>query len=280
MEEGTFLDKVEEVLDLDLNIIEKNVHKTLVGEEPYGLEIGDISIKQEWIDNLKVKDYYYLQSKTYISIRSIPYTTFSKQYLYHDKHRVEVTNCPIVFDKEKRNRGITLGYINDTHYLHLPDFIATNAINNGIDTLVVKKGVILEFNHDKVMIYSHTSPVNTPYYLFTEYFPYTDNADLLARIIGVFDVWKRGELNSITPGYSRSAKRHFMFPFISLIVYRNTRSTLYPSFINTITDTVIDSLDHEIVKILNEYNAQTLTKLNEMINTFNKNNEIIDHSLL
>jgi len=280
MDEDTFLDKVEEVLDLDLDIIEKKIQKTPIGEEPYDVNIGGVSIKQEWVDDLEVKDYYYLQSKTYILLRGIPYTTFSKQYLYHDKYYIEKPNCPILFDKQKGKKGVVLGYFNRLFYLHLPDFLATNVINNGIDTLVVKKGVILKFDHDKVTFYSHNTNVSTPYYLFTEDFTYTKNTDLLARIIGVFDTWKRGELNPTSLKFSRSAKRHFMFPYISLIVYKNTRSTLYPSIINTVSDTVIDSLNYEIVEILNEYKSHTLSKLNEMINTFNEHNEIINHDLL
>jgi len=273
------LDKVEDTLALDLDVLEKRIPKTPRCSIPYTTNIGEIGV----ID----KDgYYFLNTNTSILINGYHFTTFKRQLLYNGEKSKPMPNQP--FTISCPTGEIEIPFKNVINYLHLPDFVATYVINNGIPTKAVEPYTVLSFDENSVEIFYHNVRITTPYYLFYKDFSYTPKADLLAKIIGLFDAFKRGELTSIT----KSTMKHFIYPYVSLIVYKHTRSTVYPSFLSSSVNLVLEDLGDEIREVLEDYiekkerkeenekeekrESTTLEKILHLIDYFNHDPTIIE----
>jgi len=265
------LNQVEKHLALDIEVLEKKIQKTPVCESSYIAQRGIITP----IDD---NNFYYLKSTTSIMINGYPFTTFTKQYLYNGTTRKKVPNSSFTVDCS--DKEVEVNYENVIHYLHLPDFIATYVIHKRIQTLAVQPYTILNFYDGVVKVYNHKVKVATPYYLFDGTFKYTPQADLLAKIIGLFDAFKRGELSKI----NASSIKHFIYPFVSLIVYKKLHTTIYPSFINSSINLLLNDIGGEVNELLKGYQygkseekkRETYNEITNLIDAFNENNQIIE----
>ncbi len=254
------LEEIERIVRRNLNIIRRQIEKVYICTLSYRTHIGEIKIADEGV-------YHYLMTNTLTKIMvpfdnefiPVVFTTTQKQYLYAGDKRKMVTNPPIEVECKGKRR--TVGFINKLWYLHLPDFISTQLLSLKSTVLTVMPGHILNFNGDEVEVYGHTGTVVTPYYVFAEEFDYHyERAEKLAELIGVFDVYKRElitNINNRTLGF-------FFYPYISLILYRDLQSTLYPAYIDVVLKEVIDKLGHKAESILREYQNDTLEKLNRL----------------
>jgi len=281
------LDKIEEVLALDPDVLEKKLPKQHVCTTSFTTRIGEI-------ETINDNGYYFLKTNTAILLNGKPYTTFSKQKLYNNKANGKTepktktsNNTPFTItciDKE-----VQISYINTNGYLHLPDFLATYAVSQGIPTISVQPHTVLKFYHDThhndniklVDVYTHNVVVSPPYYLFKKKFYYTEQADLLSKIIGIFDSFKRGYLKPpMNEKKYKSALIYFLYPYVSLVFYKNTQTTAYPSFITSSINLVIESLHDEIKAILSPLiglsDEVITTYLDELIMRFNSNPRILN----
>jgi len=234
------LDKVEDTLALDLDVLEKRIPKTPRCSIPYTTNIGEIGV-------MNIDGYYFLNTNTSILINGHPFTTFKRQLLYNGINSKPMANQPFTISCPKGE--IEIAFKNVINYLHLPDFVATYVIDNEKPTKAVEPYTVLGFSKESVEIFSHNVSITTPYYLFYEKFSYTPKADLLAKIIGLFDAFKRGELRSIT----KTTMKHFIYPYVSLIVYKHTLSTVYPSFLSSSVNLILEELGDEIEEVLEDY---------------------------
>jgi hypothetical protein len=251
------LEDVERIVRRNLNIIRKNVEKVYYCTLPYNIHIGEIKIAD-------VDGYHYLMTNTLTKIKvksgneltEVPFTTTQRQRLYKGDEQMPVINQRIRVECDGKTR--TVGFINKLSYLHLPDFVTTQLLYFKVTVLAVMPGHILNFSGGDVGVYGHTGTVVTPYYVFTEEFDYHyDKADALAELIGVFDVYKRGLITKI----DSRALGYFFYPYISLILYRDLQTTLYPAYVNVSLEEVVDALSDKAKIILREYRNDTLEKL-------------------
>jgi len=254
------LEEIERIVRRNPNIIRRQIEKVYICTLSYHTHIGEIKIAEKG-------GYHYFMTNTLTKImvpsnnEFIPmaFTTTRKQHLYGEIKRKLVINPPLEVECNGKRR--TVGFINKLWYLHLPDFIATQLLSLKSTVLAVMPGHILNFNNGEVEVYGHTDTVVTPYYVFTEEFDYHyDRAEKLAELIGVFDVYKRGLINSI----NNRTLGFFFYPYISLILYRDLQSTLYPAYINVALKEVIDSLGHKAERVLSDYQTDTLEKLKRL----------------
>jgi len=260
------LNKVEQIVSKNLNVIRREVNKVPIGNYSYSTNLGGIWVSEE-------DDYFYLSTSTltYIEIgdKDYPYTTFEKQTLYDNgEESPPIKNDPITVN------GVTIGYSNVLGYLHLPDFLMTQLLIKGIDVKAVTKEVIVLFKEGVATVYKHYSDVVTPYYVFESDFNYNyEYADTLAQVIGVFDVYKRGLLN--TEGLSEEEKKrrekralyYLFFPYVSLIVYKYLRSTLFPLHTYQLVTKVSQILTKDGKDVIGFYTDDTLTKLQGLADT-------------
>jgi len=258
------LREVEKVLRSNLNVIRQNIEKVYLCTLPYFTTLGRITIERRG-----ESVYLSTTTLTYITLYSVsealayPYTTTKNQTLYGAELPEEYKNPELKVTCEGQE---VIGYINKLKYLHLPDFIATQLLRLGIDVLAVIPKHILHFHSKEVSVYGHSGKVKIPYYLFKEEFDYYyDRADKLAELIGVFDVYKRHLLREIND----SALWYFFYPYVSLILYRDLQTTLYPAFVNDVISDVINELGSEAKKVLVGYQMDTEKKLERLITELN-----------
>ena len=249
------LKKVEEALDLDINVIIKEIKKTPLCNFRYNVSIGSIALRS-------FDDYQYLTTRSNIIIDTLPYTTSSNHLLY-GKEIETVSNKPLFITCNEKK--IKVGYINKDRYLHLPDFLASQVLYINGNVIAVRSKMIIDFFKGEAKVFGHSEEITTPYYLFKSTFNYTPLADTLAEIIGVFDTWKRGLFKEVT----NETLKYFLYPYVSLILYKNTKTTLYPSLIRPIVSVVIDKVKNEVMSIIEKYQDHTLRKLVEKIKEFN-----------
>jgi hypothetical protein len=260
------LKKVERNIRTRLNVIIKHAEKVKLCDKPYDITIGEIGLSE---DN-------FLTTDTAILINGKPFTTFYGHRIYGRKRFIEPNKEPNPpFYLECGGFKVKIGYVNAHDYLHLPDFLSAQLLyfNGGVTAVSYK--TILVFGDEGVDVYEHTSSVTTPYYLYNVKFDYTANADLLAKIIGIVDVYKRGLLTKSDP----SKYIYFLYPYVSLVLYKRLKTTLYPSYISMIVKEVFDKVKSDVESIVNEYASlgeeKVVDKILDDIKAFNSTDKII-----
>jgi len=244
------LDKVESIISHNLNIIRHEVEKIPLKQYNYITNIGEISI----IDEDK---YMYLSTttQTYLETLSgklLPYTTFKSQDLYGGKEPLTKKNKEIKFS------GVIIGYQNMINYLHLPDFIMTQALKKGIGVKAIMEDVVVEFRNGIADVSLHNNTIFTPYYVFDKEFDYDyETADELAKLIGVFDAYKRNYLFTD----QTKALYYLFFPYVSLILYRELMTTLFPLHTKRLVSDVSRKLSKDGIEVLNSFIEKTSSKL-------------------
>jgi len=254
------LSKVERVVRTNLNVLIRETEKEFLCDIPYTIKIDGIDLEEN----------NYLVTNTGIFIDDKMYTTFSYHKLYTRLNGEEVNNLPLTIMCGNRKRQI--GYENIHNYLHLPDVLTTHFL------YVFKKDVtsvdsknIIYFDNGKALIYRHNSKVSTPYYVYRHTFSYTEDADLLAKIVGITDVYKRNLFNR--PGNGKYF--YFLYPYVSLVLYKRLRTTLYPSYVSLIVSDAIELLKPHVDEELKEFESNTLKNLKTLISLYNKEERII-----
>jgi len=257
------LEKVDRVLKTNLNVITREIEKNWVCDLDYQISIGEIGLEQN----------SFLVSNTYVKIYGEPFTTSTSHRLYGVLEK-EKKNPSFVVPCGYENKPIKIGFINKCKYLHLPDFLTTQLLyimqKSDGKIVAVEPRTILVFKN-KIDVYTHSSSVSTPYYFFDYEFEYSEKADLLAKIIGLTDIYKRNLVNK----NSTLKYIYFLYPYVSLIVYKKMNTTLYPSYFSLIVSDVFNSLKSEIIEEVKEYTNDTESKLITLIKDFNKTNKII-----
>jgi hypothetical protein len=168
-----------------------------------------------------------------------------------------------------------LGFENIINYLHLPDYVMSQVLYQSGKVVVVEPKHILELENNKLTVFEHKVSITSPYYIFETPFDYYENANILAEIIGAFDVYKRGFIKHGSITKIDEALKYFLYPYVSLILYKRTRTTLYPSLINPIVSEVIDKVKDDALKVLEKYTHSTLSLLEKVIDKFNKTEHTI-----
>ena len=276
-----FLKEVEDALDLDVNIITKKVEKHKLCEINYDTYLGGLLIenRKELVDTKrgeKEATFHYLYTKTGVYFGKNDYTTTSTVKLYNNlnpKLTVSIRNDPLIVECDGKKRRI--GYINIIYYLHLPDYIMTEILRGGGKVTAVRSGQIIEFEKGNAIVYEHSESIPSPYYFFENKFTYYENADILAEIIGVFDVYKRGYIKNETILDEDKALKYFLYPYVSMVLYKQTHTTLYPSLIDPIVSTVMDRLKEPVLEKLEKYLSNPLERIKDTIDKYNKTEQPI-----
>jgi len=262
----TLLEQVEQIVSRNLNVIMRESKKKYVGNYDYKASLGGI-----WVTSKNGYFFLSTSTQTYLDIDGelLPYTTFESAKLYDRTEKGK-----LIRNEELKIDGVVLGYLNKIQYLHLPDFLTTQLLLEGIEVKAVTKQVILDFYDDKAKVYLHYNDVFNPYYVFSESFEYNyDYADRLAELIGVFDAYKRG----LFPSNDKVSKSlyYLFFPYVSLILYRDLRTTLFPFHIYNLVTKVSQQLSDKGKSVLESYMKDTTTELQELANTLNKKSILI-----
>jgi hypothetical protein len=254
------LNKVDRVVRTNLNVLIRETEKEFLCDIPYTIQIDGIDLEEN----------NYLVTDTGVFINDKMYTTFSYHKLYTKISGEEVNNLPLKIMCGNKKRVI--GYENIHKYLHLPDILTTHLLSlfdNGV--IAVDSKNVIYFNNGKASIYKHNAKVSTPYYLYKHSFNYTGDADLLAKIVGITDVYKRNLFNR--PGNGKYF--YFLYPYVSLVLYKRLRTTLYPSHVSLIVSDVIELLKPHVDEELREFESNTLQNLKTLINDYNSKERII-----
>jgi hypothetical protein len=254
------LSKVDRAIRTNLKVLIKDAEKEFLCNANYKIKI----------DRIDLKENNYLVTNTGIYIDDKMYTTFSYHKLYATINGEEVNNSP--FKIKCGNKERQIGYENIHNYLHLPDVLTANLLylfNKGVTTVGSKN--IIYFDDGKALIYKHNLKVSTPYYVYRQHFNYTEDADLLAKIVGITDVYKRNWFNR--PGNGKYF--YFLYPYVSLVLYKRLRTTLYPSYVSLIVSDVIELLKPHVDEELKEFETNTLHKLKALINFYNSEDRLI-----
>jgi hypothetical protein len=254
------LNKVDRVVRTNLRVLIRDVEKEFVCNVPYKTEIGSIDLKEN----------NYLVSTTGVYINDKMFTTFSYHKSYVTTEGEEVNNLPLIV--KCGNKNVQLGYENTHNYLHLPDVLTANLLyvfDRGVIAVNPKK--ILYFENGKAIVYSHNLKIKRPYYVYRQEFNYTKDADLLAKIVGITDVYKRNLFDR--PGNGKYF--YFLYPYVSLVLYKRLRTTLYPSYVSLIVSDVIELLKADVDEELKEFKLNTLHKLKALIDLYNSEERVI-----
>jgi len=267
-QEDLLIEKVEQIVSRNLNVIRREVEKEYLVEFSYNPKIGYIWIKHD-------DEYVYLSTSTQTQLMLseetiINYTTFKSQVLYGGVKPLTINNQKIEVS------GNMIGYNNTIKYLHLPDFLMTQLLYEEIGVKAVLDKVVVEFANGTATVYKHTSEVVTPYYVFEKSFNYNyELADKLAELIGVFDAYKRGLLDTYNDNESeKKALYYLFFPYVSLILYRDLGSTLFPLHIYKLVTHVSTKLAIYGKKVLEQYKPNPLSRL-EALARFISNKTIL-----
>jgi hypothetical protein len=255
---------VEKVVRTNLNVLIRDAQKEFLCDTKYTIQIDGIDLEEN----------NYLVTDTGIFIDDKMYTTFSYHKLYTSLtgglNGEEVNNLRLTVMCGNRKRQI--GYENIHNYLHLPDVLTTHFLYVfKKDVTAVNSKNIIYFDNGKALIYRHNLKVSTPYYVYKHTFNYTNDAELLAKIVGITDVYKRGLFNR--PGNSKYF--YFLYPYVSLVLYKRLRTTLYPSYVSLIVSDVIEILKSHVYEELKEFETNTLQNLKALINDYNSKERII-----
>jgi len=257
------LEEVDSVVSTKLNTIIREAEKRFLCTLNYEANIGSIDFF----------NYLYLTTDAKILIDGKSYTTFSGHRVRKAKSKFMsntefIVKCP--------SEEVKIGYVNRKKYLHLPDFLSTQILylfKGGVKAVV--DNVVLIFTPNGVKVYKLSTTVPKPYYVFVTPFEYNENADLLAKIIGLTDVYKRNLLESD----DNSKYFYFLYPYVSLVLYKRLRTTLYPPYVNTLVSDVYNLLKDRVEKEANMYFSKGYVGLAEDIKTliedFNRSSKII-----
>ena len=276
-----FLKEVEDALDLDVNVITKKVEKHKLCELNYDTYLGGLIIenRKELVDTKKGEKeitYHYLYTETGVYFDENDYTTTKFVKLYNNlnpKLTIPIRNDPLIVECD--GKKIRIGYINIIYYLHLPDYIMTEILRGGGKVTAVRSGQIIEFKKGNVVVYKHSESIPSPYYFFESKFSYYENADILAEIIGAFDVYKRGYIKDKTLIDEDKALKYFLYPYVSMILYKQTHTTLYPSLIDSIVSIVEDRVKETALEKLKKYLSSPLEEIKKTIEKYNNTEQPI-----
>jgi len=247
------LGEVEKVVRSNLNVIRREVEKSYLCTLPVRVMLGGIDITPK-------DGYLYLSTDTLTKVVTDegykPYTTTQFQNLYGGEEPLRVKNSP--FKVNCRGKEYTIGFKNGLKYLHLPDFIMSQLLYINSPVLTIVRNHVLHFHKREVVVYTHKYTVLTPYYVFKDEFDYFfDDADKLAELIGVFDVYKRGLMDKV----DNNTLKLFFYPYVSLILYRDLRTTLYPHQIDKVVNDVVKRLGDKGRSVIEGYKENTLKRL-------------------
>ena len=272
------LELVEDALDLDVNVITRKIEKEKLCELNYTIEPGGLSIEPtkqlvNTKNGQKEVTLHYLFSKFGVYFGEDLFTTSSKVKLYHNSTSIPINNNPLMVECAGEEEQI--GYINILSYLHLPDYIMAQVLKGGGKVNAVRSKQVIEFKDGKAIVYNHSLSIPSPYYYFENKFTYYENADVLAEIIGAFDVYKRRLIKNGTITNEEKAIKYFLYPFVSMVLYKSTRTTLYPALIDPIITEVIDNVKDKVLEKLKNYLDNPLKAIENRIENFNKREQSI-----
>jgi len=235
------LKKVERSIRTRLSTIVKRIQKLELCDLPYKVDVGKIGLKED----------RYLVTGYEVVINGKPFTTFAGHRVYNPytgKEERYLKNA--LFKVPCKGVEVVIGFVNVHNYLHLPDYLTAQLLkqSHGGVTAVSPK-VVLSFGDGTVKVFEHTVDVSIPYYLYNFSFTYTPLADLLAKIIGLVDDYKRGLFAKSTV----DKYIYFLYPYVSLALYRRLRTTLYPSFMSTLVSEVYEAVKADVEKELSPF---------------------------
>jgi len=253
------LKKVERAVRTKLNVIVRDAEKEFLCTIPYKVEIGGVEFKNR----------LYLITDTKLIIDNKPFTTFYGHRLYNI---ITDTKQNPSYYLKCNDETVRIGYVNFNNYLHLPDYLTAQLLylfKSGVTA--VSSQSILVFGEKGVDVFRNYTSVSSPYYLYTEDFEYTYSTELLAKIIGLTDVYKRGLFTK------SDVKKYiyFLYPYVSLVLYKRLKTTLYPSYISMVVSEVYTKLKSDVEEVLNEYQKDTAEKIEDVIKEFNSGTKII-----
>jgi hypothetical protein len=279
------LKEVEDALDLDVNVITRKVEKNELCRLHYNLILSSLGIGsyKGLVETKKGEievDYHYLFTKSGVYFGEDNYTTTYSIKLYNPSSSIPKKDRVITINNDKLyvecgGKEIPIGYININNYLHLPDYIMVQVLRGGGKVSAVRSGQIIEFENGNAILYKHSVSIPSPYYLFENKFTYYENADILAEIIGAFDVYKRGLIKNGAFIDEDKALKYFLYPYVSMVLYKQTHTTLYPSLIDPIVGTVMDRVKESVLKKLDRYLSNPLNEIEERIKVFNSTEQPI-----
>ena len=257
------LKDVESVVSTKLNTIIREAEKEYLCTLRYEPVIGSVYFDDD----------LYLTTNTELIIKGQPYTTFKGHRLYKNEEEFESNPC---FNVECNKETIKIGYVNKDEYLHLPDFLTTQLLyvyRGGVKAVV--DNIVLVFTPNGAKVFKLNTKVPNPYYVYVTPFDYNENADLLAKIIGLTDVYKRKLLNK----EDKVKYFYFLFPYVSLVLYKRLRTTLYPPYVSTIVNDVYNLLEKRVKDEVGSYFSMNYEGLagaiQELIEKFNDSSKII-----
>lgn len=174
---------------------------------------------------IQIKKFFFvefLRSFTGIYVNDYQYTTFAQE---------------IVGGKHKRitYKGVTIGYDNLEHYVHVPDFLATLILLRYPVTAYVGGSKIV-FRTERIrsasVFYSLAERVRTPFYVWEENPKFSDNLEIVLYLIGYADVIKRNGGVILTPAEieaNKKFKTYYFLPLLYTAYYLRSHNTFIES---------------------------------------------------
>ncbi|ABP73398.1 hypothetical protein [Acidianus bottle-shaped virus] len=175
--------------------------------------------------DLRIKNFYfrdYLRSLTGIYINKYQYTTFAQ--------KITGGNHPKITYK-----GVTIGYDNVEHYVHVPDLIASLIlINYSINAYVGGSKVLFwaDSMRSASIFYSLADRVRTPFYTWEKNPEFSDNLETILYLIGYSDVIKRNGGVKVTPAEierNKKFKTYYFLPTFYTAYYLRNKHTFIES---------------------------------------------------
>lgn len=191
-------------------LLSKVLSYTYLGELKY-----EIIIKKFYFED-------FLRSLTGIYVDDYQYTTFSEE-ITGGKH-----------SKIKYN-GITIGYNNREHYVHVPDLIVTLILLHYPVTAYIGGSKLL-FRIEPVrsinVFYALGKRVRSPFYSWETNPKFSEDLETILDLIGYADVIKRSGIVKITPVEIEKNEMYKMYYFLPLLYtayYLKNRHTFIES---------------------------------------------------
>lgn len=175
--------------------------------------------------DLMIKDFYFkdfLRSLTGIYVNDYQYTTFAEKIIGGRHLAIKY-------------KGITIGYDNEEHYVHVPDFVVSLILLYYSVTAYVGGTKIL-FWSDRIrsasIYYSLGERVRTPFYHWEKNPEFSDNLETILYLIGYADVIKRNGGVIIPPAKieeNERYKRYYFLPTLYTAYYLRNKHTFIES---------------------------------------------------
>ncbi|MCY0881656.1 MAG: hypothetical protein OWS74_06645 [Firmicutes bacterium] len=191
---------------------------------------------------IQISKFYFdefLRSETGIYVENKQFTTFAK----------EITSG-FVHPRIIRN-GITLGYVNEEGYVHVPDLIATLVLTQ-YPVKAYIGGTKLFFNtkdpREVSIYYSLSRRVRTPFYTWEEEPEFDlDALEIIAFTIGYSDIVKRNDGYEPTPEEierNPEYKRYYFLPAFYIAYFLKNKHTFVKNVgvITKVYESVKDTL--------------------------------------